>query len=281
MSTFQRAREALGLRLRELRRDAHLTGRQLAELNGWHPSKISKVENGKQTPTEANLEAWARACGKPELVDELIATLRTLETHYVEYRRMFRSGMTAKQQAWADLEAETTFTRNFETAVIPGLLQTPEYARSRLTEGITYDESLDDLDDAVGARMQRQQVLYRTGKRFHFVIAESALRTRLCPPEVMVGQLDRLVALSTVPTLRFGVIPFEETFPKAPLHGFWIFDERVVMVENMTAELNLTQPSEVERYLRIFGQLADVARYGSDARAVVTRALADLTASMG
>jgi hypothetical protein len=49
----------------------------------------------------------------------------------------------------------------------------------------------------------------------------------------------------------------------------------------MTAELNLTQPSEVERYLRIFGQLADVARYGSDARAVITRALANLTASMG
>lgn len=280
MSSFQRAREALGRRLHEVRRDARLTGRQLAELNGWHPSKISKIENGRQTPTEANLEAWARACGKPELVDELIATLRTLETHYVEYRRMFRAGMTAKQQAWADLEAETTLTRNFETAVVPGLLQTPEYARYRLTESITYDESPDDLDDAVAARMQRQQVLYRSGKRFHFVIAEAVLRTRLCPPEVMIGQLDRLVTLSTVPTLRFGVVPFEERFPKAPLHGFWVFDERVVMVENLTAELNLTQPSEVERYLRIFAELADAARYGSDARAVVTRALTDLTASM-
>ena len=280
MSTFQRAREALGLRLRELRRDARLTGRQLAELNGWHPSKISKIENGKQTPSEANVEAWARACGKPELAEELIAALRTLETHYVEYRRMFRAGMAIKQQEWADLEAETTLVRNFETAVIPGLLQTPEYARFRLMEGITYDESPDDLDDAVAARMQRQQVLYRTGKRFHFVITEAALRTRLCPPEVMVGQLDRLVTLSTVPTLRFGVIPFEETFPQAPLHGFWIFDERVVMVENLTAELNLTQPSEVERYVRIFSQFAEVARYGSQARAIVTRALADLTASM-
>ena len=49
MSSFQRAREALGLRLRELRRDAHLTGRQLAASQGWHPSKVSKVEGGKQT----------------------------------------------------------------------------------------------------------------------------------------------------------------------------------------------------------------------------------------
>lgn len=280
MSSFQRARETLGLRLRELRRDAQLTGRRLAELNGWHPSKISKIENGRQTPSEANLRAWARACGRPELADELIATLRTLETHYVEYRRMFRTGMTARQQAWADLETETTVIRNFETAVVPGLLQTPEYARFRLREGIAYDDSPDDLDDAVAARMQRQQVLYRTGKKFHFVLAEAALRTRLCPPEVMAGQLDRLVTLSTVPTLRFGVISFEEAFPQAPLHGFWIFDERVVMVENLTAELSLTQPGEIERYLRIFGGLAGVARYGPQARAIVTRALADIASSM-
>jgi transcriptional regulator with XRE-family HTH domain len=47
MSSFQRAREALGGRLHELRRDARLTGRQLAAEHGWHPSKISKVEGGK------------------------------------------------------------------------------------------------------------------------------------------------------------------------------------------------------------------------------------------
>lgn len=76
MSNFQRAREALGLRLRELRRDARLTGRQLAAVHGWHPSKVSKIEGGKQTPSEADIEAWARACGQPELVDELTATLR-------------------------------------------------------------------------------------------------------------------------------------------------------------------------------------------------------------
>jgi transcriptional regulator with XRE-family HTH domain len=279
VSSFQRAREALGLRLRELRRDAHLTGRQLADARDWHPSKISKIEGGKQTPSEADLESWARACGQPKLIPELVASLRTLETHYVEWRRMFRAGMAAKQQAVAELEAETAFIRNFETVVIPGLLQTPEYARFRLAEGIEYDEAPDDLDEAVAARMHRQQVLYRTGKKFHFVIAESALRIRLCPPEVMAGQLDRLVTLSTMPALRFGVIPFDVTYPAAPMHGFWIFDERLVTVENRTAELSITQPSEVEGYLRIFGRLAEVASYGSSARTVITRVLADLVAS--
>jgi transcriptional regulator with XRE-family HTH domain len=281
MSSFQRAREALGIRLRELRRDARLTGRELAERNGWHPSKISKIEGGKQTPLEADLEAWAEACGRAGLAPELIASLRTLESHYIEHRRLFSTGMSARQRAFSELEDETTVVRNFENVFVPGLLQTPEYARYRLREGIEYDGAPDDLDEAVGARMQRQQILYRTGKRFHFVITEAVLRYRLCPPEVMLGQLDRLVTLSTMPTIRFGVIPFEAQLPLAPVHGFWLMDERVVVVENFTASQNLTQVGEISAYVRIFGQLADVARYNSDARSVVTRALADLSASMG
>lgn len=280
MSSFQRAREALGIRLRELRRDAQLTGKQLAERNGWHPSKVSKVEGGKQTPVGADLEAWARSCGQPGIASELITSLRTLESHYVEHRRLFSTGMSAQQRAFSELEDETALVRNFENVFVPGLLQTPEYARYRLAEGVEYDGAPDDLDEAVGARMQRQQILYRTGRRFHFVITEAVLRYRLCPPEVMLGQLDRLVTLSTMPTIRFGVIPFEAKLPLAPVHGFWLMDERVVVVENFTASQNLTQVSEVSAYVRIFEQFASAARYDSEARSVTTRALADLSASM-
>ncbi len=281
MSSFQRAREALGIKLRELRRDAHLTGRALAERNGWHPSKISKIEGGKQTPTEADLEVWAGVCGQPGLARELIASLRTLESHYVEHRRLFHTGMSAQQRVFSELEDQTILVRNFENVFVPGLLQTPEYARYRLAEGIEWDGAPDDLDEAVGVRMQRQQILYRTGKRFHFVITEAVLRYRLCPDEVMLGQLDRLVTLSTMPTIRFGVIPFEAKLPLAPVHGFWLMDERIVVVENFTASQNLTQASDLVTYVRIFGQLADAARYESEARSIVTRVLADLSASMG
>jgi transcriptional regulator with XRE-family HTH domain len=280
VSSFQRAREALGIRLRELRRDARLTGKQLADRNGWHPSKISKIEGGKQTPTEADLEAWAAACNQLGRAPELIASLRSLESHYVEHRRLFRVGMSPRQRAFSELEDQTTVVRNFENVFVPGLLQTPEYARYRLAEGIEYDGAPDDLDEAVGARMQRQQILYRTGKQFHFVITEAVLRYRLCPAEVMLGQLDRLVTLSTMSTIRFGVIPFDAKLPLAPVHGFWLMDERVVVVENFTASQNLTQASEVSAYVRIFGQFADVARYESEARVIVTRVVADLSASM-
>jgi len=280
MSSFQRAREALGIRLREVRHDARLTGRQLAERTGWHPSKVSKIESGKQTPTDADVEAWAGACAQPDLAPELIAGLRTLESHYVEHRRLFHTGMSAQQRAFAELEDQTTEVRNFENVFVPGLLQTPEYARYRLAEGIDYDGAPDDLDEAVAARMLRQQILYSSGKRFHFVITEAVLRYRLCPVNVMLGQLDRLVTLSTMPTIRFGVIPFEATLPLAPVHGFWLMDEQIVVVENFTASQNLTQASEIASYVRIFEEFAKAARYDSEARAIITRALADLSALM-
>ena len=280
MSNFQRAREALGLRLRELRRDARLTGRQLAAAHGWHPSKVSKIEGGKQTPSEADIEAWARACGLPELVDELIATLRTLEGQYVEFRRMFRAGQRAHQDLRAEIEDGTAFTRNFENVFVPGLLQTPEYARCRLAESLEDIGAADDVDDAVAARMRRQEVLYRSGRRFHFVVTEAALRYRLCPADVMAGQLDRLVSASTLKTIRFGVIPFEVQLPVAPVHGFWIYDETAVYVEHLTAELRLTQPTEIATYLALFNRLAETARYDTAARAVITRVLTDLMTTM-
>ncbi|MGO9163086.1 MAG: helix-turn-helix domain-containing protein [Streptosporangiaceae bacterium] len=280
MSSFQRAREALGIRLRELRRDARLTGAQLAAANGWHPSKVSKIEGGKQTPAEDDLEAWARVCGQPALTPELIASLRTLESHYVEHRRLFHTGMSAQQRAFSELEDQTALVRNFENVFIPGLLQTPDYARQRLAEGIEYDGAPDDLDEAVAVRMQRQQVLYRSGKRFHFVITEAVLRYRLCSGEAMLGQLDRLVTLTTMPTIRFGVIPFDAKLPLAPVHGFWLMDKRVVVVENFTASQNLTQAHEVASYVRIFDQLAGAARCDTEARAIITRVLTDLSQSL-
>ncbi|MBX6768780.1 MAG: helix-turn-helix domain-containing protein, partial [Actinomadura rubrobrunea] len=69
MSTsHQQAREALGVRLRELRQDARLTQRRLAELAGWHESKVSKIEHGKQTPSEDDISTWCRLVGADDHV---------------------------------------------------------------------------------------------------------------------------------------------------------------------------------------------------------------------
>ncbi|MFD3481882.1 DUF5753 domain-containing protein [Streptomyces sp. NPDC058665] len=173
-------------------------------------------------------------------------------------------------------ESGAGLIRAFEATVIPGLLQTPEYARGRLAQGVQLFGSPDDIDEAVRARLRRQEILYKRDKRFHFVLTEAALRFRLCPPEAMLGQLDRLIALSALPNVRLGIIGFDTPYGVAPWHGFWILDRERVVVETYSAELNLAQPKEVALYEGVFDSLATVASYGRAARAVITRVIDDL-----
>lgn len=274
MARVQEAREALGRQLRELRQHAGLTGTALAELLGWPQSKVSKIETGRQTPTEGDIRAWTAATGGE--TTPLVARLHTLESMYAEWRRQLGAGTSARQRASVALEAKATHVRAFETTVIPGLLQTPDYARYRLAQSIQRHGVLDDVDDGVRVRMQRQEVLYRPGKRFHFVMTEAALRYRLCPREVMAGQLDRLVALCAMSTIRVGIVDFEAELPDSPKHGFWVFDDQMVLVETIGAELTLKQPQEVTLYTQVFERLASVASYGSEARRLLTRVLDEL-----
>src|SRR5207302_7561829 len=84
------AREALGAHLRQLRRDADMTGRELAAACGWLPSKVSKIENGKQSPSPADIRAWAHAAGHPEAEAALRAELATLESFFRDWRRQLK-----------------------------------------------------------------------------------------------------------------------------------------------------------------------------------------------
>lgn len=275
MSSFQREREALGQRLREIRVDARLTGRALAERARWQSSKVSKIESGKQTPSADDLEVWARCCAAASELPSLTSSLKTMESHYQQHRRQFHAGLAKHQREYAAMEADAQVIRNFESSCVSGLLQTPDYARFRLAEAVTHGNAPDDLDDAVAARMERQRVLYAQGKRFHLVMTEAALRYRLCPPAAMAGQLDRLVSASTMRNVRVGIIPFEVLFPVMPVHGFKMFDRRLVRVETFTAELHISDPAELTAYARIFDDLAGAAVYGADARSLILEVLAD------
>lgn len=277
MNSLTRAREALGGRLRELRRQAGLSGKELAEWLGWPPSKVSKLELGQQTPTAQVIRAWAGATGAPAAdAEELLASLTTLETHYQEYRRVLRAGTARRQKQLMELDAETKLFRGFEPAVVPGLLQTAAYAHAMLADTPDLYGSPDDIEHGVAARMRRQEILYTHGKQFHFVLTEAVLRYHLCPAEVLSGQLDRLLALSTLPNLRLGIIPFTSQCQAAPLHGFWIYDNRLVAVETLAASLNLAQPHEIQLYAKVFDRLAKAAHYTAAARSLINDALARL-----
>jgi transcriptional regulator with XRE-family HTH domain len=277
VTSVQQARQALGLRLRELRRHSGLTGRELAGQLGWPASKISKLENGHQTPTDGDLRAWANATGAEKVVAELVASLHTLDSQHAEWRRQLRGGLRSHQVELALLDEKTKLFRAFESTFIPGLLQTAEYARARFAQSIRVLKVPNDVDEAVRVRLQRQEILYRSDKRFHFLLTEAVLRYRLCPVEVMLAQLDRLVALSALRNVRLGIIPFETPYSVAPAHGFWLLDEDLVIVETFSAELHLAQPPETALYSAIFDRLAATASYGGAARAVITRAMEELS----
>jgi hypothetical protein len=126
--------------------------------------------------------------------------------------------------------------------------------------------------------MQRQEILYRLDKRFHFVITEVVLRYRLTSIDVMLGQLDRLMAVASMRNVKLGIIDFGARYVTDPRHGFWLLDDELVRVETYSAELNLRQPEEIELYTRIFEQHAAIASYGPATRAIIGRALEDLAA---
>ncbi len=276
MTSVQQARQALGLRLRELRQHAGLTGRRLAESLGWPPSKISKLETGRQTPTDEDLRAWARATGAADAAEGLLASLHTLEQQHAEWRRQLRGGPHGHQSELARLDDRTRLFRTFESTFVPGLLQTAEYARARFAQSLRVHRLPGDADAAVGARIQRQEILYRPERRFHFVMTEAVLRYRLCPVEVMLAQLDRLVALSALRNVRLGIIAFQTPYVVAPAHGFMLRDQAIVVVETFSAELNLAQPQEIELYASVFERLAAAASYGSESRAIITQVIDEL-----
>ncbi|MGW6702024.1 DUF5753 domain-containing protein [Nocardia sp. NPDC055049] len=272
-NSVDEAREALGLRLRELRRDAGITARRLAQLAGWHESKVSRTEYGKQTPSEADLQAWCEHTGRPDQLPDLIATVRNIEAAYMEWKRLLGAGTRRRQKISVKLEGDTRSMRWYEPTIVPGLLQTAEYAEGILSKIISFYGIPDDLAEGVAARVERQRVLYRGDHRFSFIIAEQVLHTTIVDDQVMLGQLDRLLTLMSLPRLVLGVVPMNSPYEGPATNGFAIFDQRLVQVETVTAELSVTQPREIALYERMFAVLNDQAVFGDGARELIGEAV--------
>ncbi len=272
----KQARQALGARLREVRIEANLTGRALAAVCEWHFTKISKLEHGAQAPSEQDIRAWCRACGAENEIPDLIATVRAIESMYVEWQRHMRAGLKRSQTSSVPLYERTKLFRGYENTVIPGLFHTAEYAAAIFR---FWNEFLDlpgDVDEAVAARMERQRVLYTGARRFAFVLEEQTLRTRVGDTDVMLGQLDRVLAVMSLPRVSLGIIPATGERHCLAQGSFWIFDEERVDVEGVSAGLDITQPREIVVHAKAFALLQQSAVYGRAARELIQRALAEL-----
>ncbi|MFE2943676.1 helix-turn-helix domain-containing protein [Streptomyces sp. NPDC059255] len=269
----QQAREALGARLRELRKDAELTGRALAQQAGWQLSKVSRIEHGKQNAGESDIRVWCRITGAQAQIPDLIATARHIEAMWLEWRRTFQAGAGHANRRSLPLYEKTEVFRIWHPTVVWGTLQTADYAAATFRQVIDFLDIPDDLDSAVAARMERQRYLYSGNRRFVVVLGEQALYTNYGAPEVMRGQLDRLLAVISLPRLSLGIVPSTAPMEIWPGNSFSLFDDRMVIVETFSAEMTITQPREIALYFKAFSLLQRAAVHGQPARRLIANAL--------
>ncbi|MFK3984459.1 helix-turn-helix domain-containing protein [Micromonospora sp. NPDC050397] len=271
----------LARRLRSHRRSARLTGSQVARELGWTQSKVSKIETGKQMPTEDDILGWAQAChigaDESQALTNLLSEAQGL---HQEWRQQVRLGQATIQRNYNELAARSTTIRNVEIIYIPGLLQTAEYARCRIEEGVRlHGADPDEVQVATAQRMSRQQILYDTSKTFEFVITEAALRLLLCPAPAMLAQLDRLLSLTGLPHIKLGIIPFGVLLPTAPQNSFILFDDDLAIVESFVGE-TMHHGDEAIAFRTAIDNLLSEAYFDSDARQLILRAAEKLRSSL-
>lgn len=275
-SSVRQARQLLADRLRELVEDAGLEGKEVAARCGWHPSKVSRIATAKTQPSADDIRSWCRACDAEDQTADLIASLRAVEGMWVSWRRMESTGLRRAQAARLPLYERTRWFRAYSPGLFPGLLQTFGYTEDVLHAVQRRRVAVDDVAEAVAARMERQQVLYEGNRRFAFLVEEAVLGNALGDTDTQAEQLDHLVEVAALPNVSLGVIPLGLGRARMPVEGFWIFDTEQVNVELVSGYLTITQPSEVMAYAETFAVLAGMAVYGGKARSLMAKARGSL-----
>jgi transcriptional regulator with XRE-family HTH domain len=263
--------------LRDLRITAGLSGAALGEALGWSQSRVSRLENGRTRASAEDVAAWADAAGaSAEARAGLITLAEEAAAELHSWWRVHSRGLAPRQQEVSELEASSARIQRFDPIVLPGLLQTAEYARRIILMNAEVSGQT-DVPAAVAARLQRQSVLFDEFKSFEYVLMEAALRWRpSADPAVMRAQADRLLSVSTLANVSIRVLPADAVVPVLPMSGFGIFgvpDEPVVLVELLTGQVLTSARRDVEIYSQAFTRLQAAALADEEAHALIRRAM--------
>jgi transcriptional regulator with XRE-family HTH domain len=270
----QEQREALGARLRGFRKDAGFTsGRAFATATGWHESKVSRIEHGRQKPSEEDLRLWCGATGKLDQLADLIGAIRHIDELWMEWRRHLAEGATARQQKALPVYDKSKLFRIWHPTLVWGALQTPDYAEATFRQVVGFYDIPDDVEAARDKRLERQKYLYKGDRAFHVVLGEQALYSNFGGRNVMLEQLEWLLHIMRIPRLSLGFVPRSAALWIWPGNSFSMFDDRLVLVETFSAELSVTKPSEIEMYVRAFALLKRSTVYGDSAKELIRGAI--------
>ncbi|MEV8563340.1 helix-turn-helix transcriptional regulator [Streptomyces sp. NPDC051917] len=255
--------KALGARLRVLRAEAGLTGAALAQRAGVGQPTVSKVETGRMVPSLDVLDRLSQALDLDESttreVRDLLAAVVAATDSQSAADDSTAIGMTVDEEV-----RSARLVRSFQCVVLPAMLQSAEYARH------VFESAPRSTPEAVGravaARVDRQSVLYEPGRESVFVLTEAVLRTWPGSPALMLAQLDRLLAVESLSTVRLGVIPWRRPVPVLPRHGFTLCDRRAVVVETFDSERVSTDATELTAYQETFARFERAAVFGHEVR---------------
>ncbi|WP_149550463.1 helix-turn-helix domain-containing protein [Streptomyces marokkonensis] len=258
-------RRKLGAELRALRTSAGLTSGEAARLAGWHQSKVSRIETGTSGVKPADVRSLLDVYGVADRqLRELLLVLSGSGDDGGRHHwwHAYRGVLPPTYRDFISLESQASAMRTLETTVIPGLLQTPEYARA-VTEAALEGTSAERLDALVEVRLARQDVLRAEPPlELSAVLDEAVLRREVGGPGVMSRQLNRLVEAARLPHVRLQVLPFSAGAHIGVTGPFVIFsfsrtsDLDVVVLDHLTSSLHLERKEDLRAYVEAFNALS-------------------------
>jgi transcriptional regulator with XRE-family HTH domain len=244
----------LGASIARLRHEKGLTGRELGRLVGISQAKLSKIETGAIEPSPQDVQKLAHALNAPEeVVEDLADRANALQDKFTGFR-LTTTRLTSLQEEVARDEERANRIAVFQHAIVPGLLQTAEYARAVLSDAATVLSgnepglSQPAPPSAVSLRVQRQEVLYDRRRRFDFVIAEGVLTRAMASPAVMLAQLDRIRTVGAQDNVTVAILPSDAELEIIADHGFHLFDDQFVIIDLLSTVVVLRDPEDVRVY---------------------------------
>jgi uncharacterized protein DUF5753/helix-turn-helix protein len=254
-----RSRE-LGLALLRAIGTAGLNQSDLAEMLGWSPSKVSRMISGKRCASTEDVAAVLAVGGivgpkRQELLE--MARFATERGWWQD----FGNRLPPELRTLSDHEDSALAITSFDTSYIPGLLQTPDYARALFAANRTIPES--EIDDRVAAREQRQRIFDRQFPgQFRFFVDEYAVARTGPGKEIMSGQVHHLLRMSVRPYIEVRVVPEDAGF-HAGQQAFKLMEfteiNPVVHLENQTSVLFMERDDTIAAYRDELSGLSKVA----------------------
>ncbi|WP_169807784.1 helix-turn-helix domain-containing protein [Actinomadura hibisca] len=267
--------------LKQLRERAKLTQEQAAEHLVWHHTKIFRIETGRTLPHPNDVRAMLDVYGVEGTIQREALIQLAKDARKKGWWYSYRDVLASKYEMYIGLEAEASAISTFELAVIPGLLQTPDYAHALIRGGPDELEP-EEITRRVEVRTHRQAILSKPDRpQLWAILDEAAIRRIVGGPAVMKAQLKHLLE-STHGKTTLQVIPLKQGAHPGTTGPFILLDFpratdlQVVYMETIGGNLWVDKPEEVARYSVAFDHLRAVALSPDDTRDMLNAAITDL-----